>query len=295
LNAANANYYVAPVFYEWNVFDLFARKVVAVSRSDDWVRNLRGDGSLFETDLDVRYDTGSADDIKLPDGSVDYVFTDPPFGSNLFYADMALFQEGWLGEFTDVQQEAVIDRSRSGNRSVDRYEQLLTRALAECRRVLKPDGRLSMVFGNSSGQVWALVQRAIAGAGLEVDADALVILNKGQRSVKGLASGFEHVATLDLVITMRPATHAETLEQHVSSSAVAALAQQLARKERRATPSHLYLELLRHSIREGWHLDELDLRAVTTALLADGWTIEPKTGTLSRADSYWTTDTATPA
>jgi hypothetical protein len=38
-NAANQNYYVAPVFYEWNVFDLFGRKVEAVlrsmSRSDD--------------------------------------------------------------------------------------------------------------------------------------------------------------------------------------------------------------------------------------------------------------------
>ena len=38
LNAANANYYVAPVFYEWNVFDLFARKVQAARRSDDWIK-----------------------------------------------------------------------------------------------------------------------------------------------------------------------------------------------------------------------------------------------------------------
>lgn len=149
----------------------------------------------MKSGLDVQYNIGSANHIALPDASVDYIFTDPPFGSNLFYADMALFQEGWLGEFTDVTQEAVIDRSRAGSRSSSRYERLLTEALSECRRVVKPGGRISMVFGNSSGRVWALVQRAVAAAGLEIEPDALVILNKGQRSVKGLASGFEHVAT----------------------------------------------------------------------------------------------------
>ena len=42
LNAANANYYVAPVFYEWNVFDLFGRKIEATIRSDEWIREARG-------------------------------------------------------------------------------------------------------------------------------------------------------------------------------------------------------------------------------------------------------------
>src|SRR5262249_48881063 len=153
---------------------LFRRKVVAVSRSDDWIREQRDEGSPFGTELDVRYEIGSADKIDLPDKSVDYVFTDPPFGSNLFYADMAIFQEAWLGEFTDVTQEAVIDRSRGGGRSSERYEQLLTAALAECRRVLKPSGRISMVFGNSSGKVWALVQRAVAAAGLAIEPESLV-------------------------------------------------------------------------------------------------------------------------
>ena len=284
LNAANANYYVAAVFYEWNVYELFLRKAKAAVKSDAYVRaarKARADRTEIDT-LDVRYELGSADAIALESGSVDYVFTDPPFGSNLFYADMALFQEAWLDGFTDVGQEAVIDRSKSGKRTETRYETLLTSALRECNRILRPGGRISMVFGNSSGRVWGLVQRSIANAGLMIEADRLVVLNKGQRSVKGLASGFEDVATLDLVITMREVdgTAPSTLRPIERATLVGKI--QVLANVSPATPSHLYLELLRAGIREGWQLDSLHLRDVTAALIADGWDVDPKTGRLSK-------------
>lgn len=283
LNAANANYYVAPVFYEWNVYDLFLRKVASVIRSDDWIKDARyANVTNPSQQPDVTYEISSAEAIPLPDQSIDYVFTDPPFGSNLFYADMALFQEAWLERFSDVDKEAVVDRGR-GNRTASRYEDLLTSALSECRRVLKPGGRISMVFGNSSGRMWALVQRAIHGAGLNIIPECLTILNKGQRSVKGLASGFEHVATLDLIITMHAAEAPSSPPSHVSDEEISMEVLRLANSNSHTTPSHLYLEILRTAIRRGWKLDELDLSIVTSTLINDGWIVNPKSGRLSRA------------
>jgi len=285
LNAANANYYIAPVFYEWNVFDLFLRKVNAAIRSDGWLIE-RHTAETGESDFkpDVTYELTSAEKLPLPDNSVDYVFTDPPFGSNLFYADMALFQEGWLGHFTDHTLEAVIDRGTRKKRDGSRYEQLLTAALEECQRILRPGGYITMVFGNSSGSVWALVQRAVRAAGLVIEPGSVVILNKGQRSVKGLASGFENVATMDLIVSMRERREDDPENDHLPSAFEVEHAVTAILRDRRAdSPSHLYLELLRHGIAEGWDLSGIDLRLVTDALRSQGWTIDPATGTFSAA------------
>lgn len=287
LNAANANYYIAPVFYEWNVFDLFLRKVGAAIRSDEWLiaRHAEATGKS-EFDPDVTYELASAESIPLPDNSVDYVFTDPPFGSNLFYADMALFQEGWLGTFTDHTLEAVIDRGNRKKRDGNRYEQLLTAALKECRRILRPGGYTTMVFGNSSGAVWALVQRAVRAAGLVIEPGSVVILNKGQRSVKGLASGFENVATMDLIVSMRERRANDPDTEHAPPVLEIEHAISVILDNRLAdSPSHLYLELLRHGIAEGWDLSSLDLRLITQTLKAKGWDVDPTSGRFVELDT----------
>ena len=278
LNAANANYYVAPVFYEWNVFDLFARKVQAAIRSDDWIRHRRGAASVRDCALgsDVAYEIASADGLPLADDSVDYVFTDPPFGSNIFYSDMSLFQEAWLDATTDPGAEAVVDRADTGGprRTAERYEAILTGALEECRRVLKPGGHITVLFGNSSGAMWQLLQRAVGAAGLEVAPELIAVLDKGQRSVKGLASGFENVATLDLMLTLRSASRPSGPVQAPPVTAVKNLVNGLLASDSAMSPSRLYVALLRHGIANRWDLSQLDLRGVTAQLRAADFTID---------------------
>ena len=277
LNAANANYYVAPVFYEWNVFDLFNRKVEAAIRSDRWIldRHRERVGAQASEDSEVAYHRASATVLPFDDHSVDYVFTDPPFGANIFYSDMNLFQEAWMSEFTDPDEEAVIDRVDTGTaRTADRYEQIMVGALRECLRVLKPGGFITLLFGNSSGKMWQLLRRSISAAGLEVVPELIALLDKGQRSVKGLASGFENTATVDLMLTLRPAQGPppelveptpQDLEQHIR--------RQLA-EGRDLSPSLLYLELLRDGFRSNWNLDRLNLKNVTEIIRSTHRTVD---------------------
>lgn len=278
LNASNANYYVAPVFYEWNVFELFMRKVEAMVKSDEHIRKERWTHGAGHESC-VSYENASATAIPLADNSIDYVFTDPPFGWNIFYSDMNLFHEAWLGEAaTDPSLEAVIDRSKTDHtRTAERYEQMLVDSLKECVRVLKPGGWITLVFGSSAGEVWAVVQRAIARAGLIVEPESIASLHKGQRSVKGLASGFENVVTHDLIMSLRhhdeladidlvPPT-AEQIEESVAASL-----------DETRSPSELYVRLLRDGFRNHWDISKLDLRDVTSALRDRGIEVDRSNG-----------------
>jgi DNA modification methylase len=283
LNAANQNYYIAPVFYEWNVYDLFKRKLEAVIRSDDHIRVRMRQLGVSEFG-EVTYLSGSADCLDLPDGSVDYVFTDPPFGSNIFYSDMNLFQEAWLDDFTNHENEAVVDRSGNGSkrRTIERYERLITDSLREAHRVLKPTGWLSLVFSNSSGEMWALVQRAIQAGGFRLE--VVTILDKGQRSVKGLASGFENTVTVDLILSMRklgPDDATELIDP--PHRALAAAISDLLASDASPTPSHVYIGVIREYLRHGWKVSGLDIKEIGVALQQTGYDVDAQSGRLTRA------------
>ncbi len=286
LNAQNQTYYIAPVYFEWNVFDLYSRKVNAVIRANEALFN-RAD--LFSADRlhDVRYELASAENLRhLNDQSVDYVFTDPPFGSNIFYSDMNLFQEAWLGETTDHAREAVVHtQGKRKNGSEERYEELLRGAFSEAFRVLKPGRYMSVVFGNSSGRIWGLVQRALRDAGFKASPEHVAILDKGQRSVKGLNSGSEGVVTVDLIVTVQKPATDKGASQHVTlvdgdaDALIRATIDEVPANEVR-NPSHIYARVLRKAIQKGLVLDGLHLGDVLIALRNAGYAVNPKTGLL---------------
>jgi DNA modification methylase/predicted RNA-binding Zn-ribbon protein involved in translation (DUF1610 family) len=276
LNAANQNYYIAPVFYEWNVYDLFGRKSEAVVRSDEFIRAEMTRYGV-EGKPQASYKLGSADALDLADESVDYVFTDPPFGSNIFYSDMNLFQEAWVGHFTNHAKEAVVDRSGNGKkrRTAERYESLITDSLHECHRVLKSGGWLSLIFSNSSGEMWALVQRAIHEAGFSLE--AISILDKGQRSVKGLASGFENVVTFDLILSMKKVEREKVVfSEPPAGQFDKAIDSALTAGAR--TPSHVYLGVIRDYLTRHLDVTEVDMGHIAEALSERGYAIESVTG-----------------
>lgn len=290
LNAQNQTYYIAPVYYEWNIFELFERKIEAAIRAD---AEVFASSSLFErkTPRDISYVIASADRLThIPDASVDYVFTDPPFGSNIFYSDMNLFHEAWLGTVTDHVHEAVMHTTgKRRNGAAARYEELLRHAFSETFRILRPGRHMSVVFGNSDGRIWGLVQRAIRDAGFKTVPVHVAILDKGQRSVKGLNSGSESVVTVDLIMTIqKPLSDAmdDCVNKPGSADTLELIAEVLANMPRDQTrnPSHVYAAILRDAIRRQQTIDHLHLGDVLVALRNSGYGIDPKTGLLASRD-----------
>jgi hypothetical protein len=138
--------------------------------------------------------TGDCAAIPLPDRSIDYVFTDPPFGENIYYADLNFLVESWHGVSTDAEPEAIIDRAKSKD-TVD-YQDLMRRCFEEYHRVLKPGRWMTVVFSNSRNSIWRAIQEAMGTAGFVV-ADVRT-LDKKQGSYRQVTSS---AVKQDLVIS----------------------------------------------------------------------------------------------
>jgi len=145
----------------------------------------------------VAITTGSSTSIGLPDGSVDYVFVDPPFGSNIYYADLAYLTESWRRVWTDARQEAIVNESRRMPRTLAEYGELMFRCFAEFNRVLKPGRWMTVEFNNSGNEVWLTIQHALARAGFVV-ADTRVF-DKQQLSYRQVTA--TNAVKSDLIIS----------------------------------------------------------------------------------------------
>lgn len=154
--------------------------------------------------------TGDCGHIPIPPSTVDYVFTDPPFGGNIFYADLNLLVEAWHGVKTEPTTEAVVDEPKGKNSL--HYQGLMTACFAEYYRVLKPGRWMTVVFSNSSNAIWRAIQEAIGVAGFVV-ADVRT-LDKQQGSYRQVTSS---AVKQDLVISAyKPVTEPQSNGEIVS-------------------------------------------------------------------------------
>jgi 16S rRNA G966 N2-methylase RsmD len=110
--------------------------------------------------------TGTAFEILIPDSSVDYIFTDPPFGDNLAYSELNFLVEAFHGVFTAQGTEAVM--SAIQDKGLLEYYRLMRACFSECFRVLKPGRWMTVVFSNTQAAVWNGIQTALQEAGFVI-------------------------------------------------------------------------------------------------------------------------------
>lgn len=102
----------------------------------------------------------------IPENSIDYIFTDPPFGDNLSYSELNCIWEAWIGVQTNNQPEAVMNLSHG--KQLPDYQRLMEACFSEFYRILKPNRWITIEFHNSKNAVWNAIQEALQKAGFIV-------------------------------------------------------------------------------------------------------------------------------
>lgn len=128
----------------------------------------------------------SAAHSPLPDDSVAYVVTDPPYYAAVPYSDLSDFCYVWLKrmlrdvhpELTSTQltpkdDELVayyVQPDERQKKDGDFFEAGMAKALADARRVLKPDGVGVIIFAHKGTAGWEALLNALVTAGWTVTA-----------------------------------------------------------------------------------------------------------------------------
>lgn len=270
-NVLSGTLYIASLTYEFNVFSLLRRKLAAIAALAEALHGSCGSAEVEQA---------SATDLRhIADASTDYVFTDPPFGSNIYYSDASFLWEAWLDDFTPTAHEAVVNTSLSaehGGKTLQDYEKLMAASFTEIARVMKPDAWASVMFHNSDDAVWSALERALETADLRLE--AAVAFDKSQPSFKGVKhlTSREKVPSFDLVLHLRraatstagsPGTPSPRPTRDIDAALIAALREHLASApaSRRSTP-YLHSYVLRLLLERGWTLAGYSYRKVETIL-----------------------------
>ena len=130
--------------------------------------------------------------LSLDTSSVDAIVFDPPYYDNVSYAELSDYFYVWLKRtagyiypqwfadyLTDKNNEAIASpaRFRTGKRSksvkdqaYEDYVERMRRIFSECRRILKDDGILTIMFTHKTTDAWDALTIGIIEAGFRIAA-----------------------------------------------------------------------------------------------------------------------------
>ena len=129
----------------------------------------------------IRGSATSLESIKAE--SIDYIYTDPPYGAKIAYLDLSTMWNAWL-DFEVIADDFSKEAIEGGEqrKSKGQYSLLLAESIQEMYRVLKFDRWMSFVFAHKDPAYWHLIVGAAEAAGFEYA--GVTRQNNGQTSFK---------------------------------------------------------------------------------------------------------------
>jgi putative DNA methylase len=141
-------------------------------------------------DKSINLTCNSADDLAyIEDQTIDAVVIDPPYYDNVMYAALSDFFYVWLKrtvgyiipdlftrQLTDKNSEAVANPGRfQGQRNAQKlaetdYQERMAAIFGECRRVLKSDGIMTLMFTHKATGAWDALTSGLIEAGFMISA-----------------------------------------------------------------------------------------------------------------------------
>ena len=191
---------------------------------------------------------------EINDKSIDYIYTDPPYGAKIPYLDLSVMWNAWLDFSIDksLREKECIEKG-SLDKSRDEYYTLMKESLKEMYRVLKFNRWLSFVFQHQDPKLWQLLVDAAEEVGFEYAGS--VRQNNGQTTFKKRQNPFS-VLSGQLILHFKkvdnPKTRAREVLGDLSYDMVLNDIEATIVKYNGATIEELYGDLTKRGLENGY-------------------------------------------
>lgn len=194
---ATRGYWVPSEFFEihaWNCFENRFKKVYRGKEESNKSVSPVDEAENFE-DIEkcknILIKTHNALELLelIPEESVDYVFTDPPYGDSVPYLELDYMWSSWMGFNVNFNDEIIIsDSPIRKEKNFEMYQKMLRKAFRDIYRVLKNDKYLTVTFHNTDIQIYNTIISSVILAGFELE--KIIYQPPARASPKGLLAPY---------------------------------------------------------------------------------------------------------
>jgi len=158
----------------WNCFENRYKKILRGKKeSNELIKHFKEAKSFEElkdkSNIFIKtFNTIELEKI-LPSNSVDYIFTDPPYGDAIPYLELDYMWSSWMKFNPNFDDEIVISNSPVRNKTLEIYDRMLKAAFNQIFRILKTGKYMTVTFHNTDIRVWNSIINSCIYAGFELE------------------------------------------------------------------------------------------------------------------------------
>ena len=242
-------YYLPQIEHDVHVWSFMREAVGDMMSGYESMGNISGE---------LMISTSDARQLDIPTGSIDYIFTDPPYSGKVQYGELNFAWEAWLGLDTSWHRDEIIVNELRGKMVTD-WTSDMRRVLNECYRVLKPGRCISVCYHDTSEGTWASVQDLMSETGFTVErGDSVVFIDTKTKTTNQYFA--DKVTKRDLVINFRKPKAGEIPadvritgdeDERTFSEKVHVLIRDYLTAHPGSTKDHIYDEVVSRMVRAG--------------------------------------------
>lgn len=166
---------------------------------------------IILSDTYLAISTSDARFLDIPTSTVDYIFTDPPYGDTVQYGELNFIWETWLKFDTNWHENEIIVNETRHITEAD-WAKMMWKALSECFRVLKPGHWITLCYHDTSEGTWQFIQDLMAQIGfISEHSETTNYIDTATKTTNQYFA--EKVTKRDLVINFRKPRPGEIAEK----------------------------------------------------------------------------------